>query len=260
MLLARRRAAATLAAVVALTAGMVNKLVLQPLYLHIEPVILGFAVGILTLVLVAAGPALGYLWLNRPLRRRPATFEQSPAGSVFVVPQLSVFRGMMAILIMLSASTMFPTERVPNADQVRLSTLPGFVPVLVPLSAVMALGALALVWLPGPSLMLTPAGVTLRQPLAGRSIPWAALFPGGPQPATRWTMPLIYRHLDGRPARFDLQLFSFDIDHVFLATVIRHYAEHPQHRDAVGTQPERERLESAYAAWRSMPVRTAQPA
>jgi len=37
---------------------------------------------------------------------------------------------------------------------------------------------------------------------------------------------------------------------MFLATVIRHYAEQPRHRDDIGTLTELERLTTGYAAWR----------
>ena len=58
-------------------------------------------------------------------------------------------------------------------------------------------------------------------------------------------------HAGGRPKRCELPMFRLRIDAAFLATVVRHYAERPEHRAAMGSQDELDRLESAYTAWRS---------
>ncbi|MER7005442.1 hypothetical protein ABT297_20680 [Dactylosporangium sp. NPDC000555] len=90
--------------------------------------------------------------------------------------------------------------------------------------------------------------------MRGRDIRWDDLVADGPPAASRWTVSLRYGRSGGRPKRFNVRVLSFYVDYVFFATVVRHYAEHPEHRTAIGTQRERERLESAYAEWRSGPA------
>ncbi|MEV0131615.1 hypothetical protein AB0H83_24525 [Dactylosporangium sp. NPDC050688] len=261
MSLARDRFVGTVAAVVALVATVTQKFVLQPLLWRVEPTALAFSVGMLAFVLALAGPVGGYLWLTRPPRRRPATFELAPAGQAFVVPPKHTVRGCWSIVMMWQAGNLIPYERVPDTDQIRLSTVPGVVPVFVALAAVLAVLAVVGLWLPGESLVLTPAGVTVRPALGrARDLRWEALLPGGPHPGGRLAMRLLYRTPDGRTKHLDVPLIHLDVDRVFVATVVRHYADHPERRHAIGTQQERERLRSAYTVWRARPVAVARPA
>ncbi|MER7009375.1 hypothetical protein ABT297_40890 [Dactylosporangium sp. NPDC000555] len=153
MSIARGKVAATGFAVVTLAAVVVYKFVLQPLYWRIEPEALSIWASILTFALAPIVPALGYLWLTRSLRRPPATFELSPAGTAFVVPESPVLRGLLAILLMFEAGNVLPAARVPDTDRISLTIAPEAAAVLVPLAVVLAVIALVLLWLPGPSLI-----------------------------------------------------------------------------------------------------------
>ncbi len=60
-----------------------------------------------------------------------------------------------------------------------------------------------------------------------------------------------YQPLGGRPKVCCLSLWFPRVDRVFLATVMRHYAERPEHRRDIGTPAERDRLSAGFAAWRT---------
>ncbi|WP_344615927.1 PH domain-containing protein [Dactylosporangium salmoneum] len=251
MPVARERVTATLFAVTTLVAVVVNKFVVQPLLWRIEPVAVGFSIGVLVLIAVCAGPPVWYVWVTRALRRRPATFGLAPDGAAFVVAESVVPRGLTGILLMFGAGSMLLTERVPDTDRVRLAQLGWATTASLAVAVALAVIALVVIWLPGPSLVLTPDGISVRYPLRRRELRWDELLPGGPPPVSRWYLTLMYRSPDGRPKRLNVAVFSFDVDPVFLATVVRHYNERPEDRGGVGTPGELERLESSYAAWRA---------
>jgi hypothetical protein len=112
--------------------------------------------------------------------------------------------------------------------------------------------AVLYLWLPRPSVTLTPSGVTARSILHRHDIPWPELLHGGPLVPGRHdlTMPLVYHHTNGPPRTLHVVLRQLHVDRVFLATVIRHYIEYPDHRRDIGAQAELERLETGFAAWR----------
>jgi hypothetical protein len=253
------RIAATLAA--AVTAGVVvtNKVLLQPLYWRIQPESLGLWIGAAAYLLAPAVPALLYLWWVRRSMRTPATFQVAADGPAFVVPGSPVFPGLVACALMLQAGNLLPYERVPDTDRVQLSQDIELLAPFAGLAALMAAVALALIWLPAPSVRLTPDGIAVRQPLRARAVRWEELLPGGPHPAGRWSMRLLY-DVDGRRRHCAVPVYRLRADAVYLASVVRHYAERPEHRAAIGTRDELDRLASAYAAWRTAPATAPAPA
>ncbi|GAB3840779.1 PH domain-containing protein [Dactylosporangium cerinum] len=247
------RVAATAAAVATLVALVVDKFVIVPLTWHIEPDALRLGVVFPVVMLAGAGPTLALLWLGRRLLKSPATFQRSADGAAFVVPDGPVWPGNLACTLMLVAGMAVPYERAPNSERIQLPTDPGFGIPLLAIGAVLATVALAIIWLPAPSVRLTPTGITVRGAFRSRDLRWEDLVPGGPHPPGQWTMRLLYR-TDGRQKRFSLRTYRMRVDGTFLATVVRHYAEQPEHRAAIGTQAELERLESAYASWKAAPA------
>ncbi|MFB9180308.1 hypothetical protein ACFFX1_19365 [Dactylosporangium sucinum] len=246
-------------ALAALAAVPVDKFLVQPLLFRVEPVALGLAAGMAGLVLAFAGPAAAYWWWTRPLRRARVPFALSPSGRAFVAPESPVFRGLLTIMIMTHAGNLIPVERVPDTDRMRLSTLPGAVPVLIGLAAVLVVIALLVLVLPGPSVTLSPDGVTLRTGLHRRHLPWTGLPPGGPVRLTRWALTLTptRRTPGGLPRRATVNLLAYAIDPLLLATAVHHYTVNPEHRAAIGTRSELDRLESAYATYRTAQTATA---
>jgi hypothetical protein len=247
------RAAATVAAVTTLAAVLVDKLVLVPLTWHIEPAALRLAVAFLAYVLACASPALVYLWLGRRLLKGPAAFERSAEGTAFVVPDSPVWPGSVACTLMLLAGIAVPYERVPDTERLRVPVDPAFGIPFLAIGAVLAAAALAVVWLPAPSLRLTPSGIAVRRVLRSRDVRWEDLVPGGPHPPVRRTMRLLYQ-TGGGQHHINVPVSRLRVDAAFLATVVRHYVERPEHRTAIGTQEELERLESAYATWKAAPA------
>jgi hypothetical protein len=120
-------------------------------------------------------------------------------------------------------------------------------------------GVVAFLWFVGsrPFLQLTATGLRWDARVFRRNIPWEALAPGGPPrpgPAD-WKLILatvrpdlvteagLHRGTGTRQAPvIPLQL---KVHPVFLADAIRWYTEHPEHRAAIGTQAELERLVAA---------------
>jgi hypothetical protein len=234
------RVTATVVAVAGLAALMVHRLVLQSMFWRIEPTSRGTWASFATFGIAMLGPPLGYLWLTRRLLRAPTTFQRADDGAAFAVDGSPVKPGFLAIVLMLLAGNVVPYEKVPNTDRIGLPADPilqGF----IALPVLLALVALAVLWLPDAGLRLTPTGITVRHAFRSHEIHWDDLLPGGPHPG-RWTMRLLHRGPDGDPRSCRVPVFRLYVDGVFLATVARHYAERREHRADIGTQTELDRL------------------
>ncbi|GAA3452144.1 hypothetical protein [Dactylosporangium matsuzakiense] len=226
----------------------VRTLVLQAMFWRMEPAWTGVLLSFGTGLIVMVGVPTAFAVLVRRWLRPPATFTRAGDGAAFVVPGSPVGPGFQAILLMLVASYAVPFEKVPGTDRIGLPGDPAL-PWLLALPALPILVALAIVWLPGTGLRLTPAGITVRRPLRTWEIGWDELLPGGPHPARRWSMRLLYRGPGARPRSCRVPMSGLAVDAVFLATVVRHYAERAEHRAGIGTEAELERLRAGFARW-----------
>lgn len=126
------------------------------------------------------------------------------------------------------------------------------------LLAVLVVPLVALIWR-GIRVELSTAGVESWLPWCYRMIPWDALSPGGPLRPNRSAERL--KLITVRPDLVVQQGLSlgwgnkkqpgipvyFNIHPWFLADAIRWYVEHPEHREAIGTQAEHDRLVSTLA-------------
>jgi len=130
--------------------------------------------------------------------------------------------------------------------------------------ATVALAGLSLyaVWSGWPMVELTPVGVRAFAPLGFLAVPWEALRPGYPrQPNLRAeTLPLTIdrRNLARRRGLAIVPLSSLDIHPWFLADAIRYYVAHPEHRVAIGTAAEHDRLRDLLFAGGAPPASTFQ--
>jgi MFS family permease len=95
------------------------------------------------------------------------------------------------------------------------------------LAVVFALVAAVMWWRP-MILALTPEGVVLRRFVGYRLTPWDAL---PPDPAA--------------PSRRAIRIITMDVDQRFATDSIEYYRTHPEHRAAIGTPAEHERLSQA---------------
>lgn len=246
------RVTATVVALTGLVAVGVYKFVLLAMFWRIEPASTGTWVNFGTVGVAMFGPLLVYLWLTRRLLSAPATFHRAGDGTAFVVPGSPVQPGFLAIMLMVQAASTLPYEGVPGTDRIGLPADPGL-QALMAFPALMVVAAFALLWLPGPELRLTPAGITVRNAFRPHTIRWDDLLPGGPHPG-RWTIRLLHRSPDGKTGSSRITVFRLHINAVFLATVLRHYAERPEHRAGIGTQAEHDRLETGFQQWKARPV------
>ncbi|GAA2372917.1 hypothetical protein GCM10010170_075370 [Dactylosporangium salmoneum] len=143
-----------------------------------------------------------------------------------------------------------------DPDPARSALDKGFATLMTALVAMIILLAVVTVvfaWR-GLVLELTPAGLSWRGPLFRRTVPWEALAPGGP-PRPRLdadrlhlavTQPdLVVQRglaLGFGPRQHPAVALQVAVHPWFLADAIRWYAEHPEHRAAIGTDAEHQRL------------------
>jgi hypothetical protein len=101
-------------------------------------------------------------------------------------------------------------------------------------------------WSGRPAVELTPVGVRVLAPLGSLAVPWEGLAPGYPlQPKRRadtLTLTVAQENLARRRGIAMLALGWLDIHPWFLADAIRYYVAHPEHRAAIGTAEEHDRL------------------
>jgi hypothetical protein len=175
-------------------------------------------------------------------------FRAPPAGRAVWWPA--------AMLVMLSANagTYLSLTREPSGDPEPEGLLVVLDPALLTvlgLAAVAATGLqLSAIWAGWPLVELTAEGIRVQAPLGYIAVPWQALRPGFPQrPSLRadtLALTIDQPHLIRRRGLIGTKravpIFWLDIHPWFLADAIRYYVAHPEHRAAIGTATEHERL------------------
>ncbi|HCU52157.1 MAG TPA: hypothetical protein DGG94_20565 [Micromonosporaceae bacterium] len=202
-----------------------------------------FLLAVIALNLVMALRTLG------AASKRPARF--AVAGRRFVAPGLLSTGFMAMMLLVLLSNTIADTvnEWRDPTGQIWVIFLTAMTAVMVPIVVLYLLVA----WR-GIRLELSPAGITWQTPIFRRLIPWSALAPGGPPrphpEAKKLELAVVQPGLvtqkglavgAGTKDRPTIPM-QLNIHPWFLADAIRWYAEHPEHRDAIGTQQEHDRL------------------
>ncbi|GHJ49817.1 hypothetical protein Cs7R123_71590 [Catellatospora sp. TT07R-123] len=179
----------------------------------------------------------------RPYRTAPAAFDVE-AGT-FTAPSAPAVVGSQAILWGLLAAYAVPARSAPGGGSRVLypdgsDNIAGVVFTLLLLA-----GAAMWLWR-GPRVTLTPHGLRIRT-LRTRSIPWTELLTGGPAvPVPKQSQLWLNLSRPGGAERWvALTLSPLYVDGAFLARAIRHYAEHPEDRAAIGTDAEHSRLTEA---------------
>jgi hypothetical protein len=101
-------------------------------------------------------------------------------------------------------------------------------------------------WSGRPSVELNRDGVRVRAPLGYLAVPWDGLRPGYPLRPNRragiLSLTVAQPNLARRRGINILPLYFLDIHPWFLADAIRYYVAHPEHRAAIGTAEEHDRL------------------
>jgi hypothetical protein len=203
-----------------------------------------------TFVFNMLAPVVVYLLLTRRRLRAPAAFQR-PDDATFTAAGSPAAVGILGIMLMLQAGNLVPFDRIPGTDRIGLPTDPALL-ALIALPVALVAAAFAVLWLPGPAVRLTPAGFAWRSAVRWHMVSWDDLLTGGPAPVRGWRMRLEHRGPDGAPARSLAPAALLYVDSVFIATVVRHYAEHPEHRADIGTRTELDRLEAGYRTWQAV--------
>ena len=200
---------------------------------------------------IIADLAQGVWFWKRPKQWR---FWLVPGGFDIPMPTIAYKAGALFLFTALIVARV--SGAVYRGDVIEAAVF-GFVGLLISASAVVA----AIFAARGMTFRLTPDGIEQRLPLFRRLIPWAALAPGGPPPPRAKpvinaielavTDPSLIQQSGGvlgagTPQRPYVPHHT-PVHPWLLAGAIRWYAEHPEHRAAIGTQAEHDRLIAAVA-------------
>ncbi|MBV1854940.1 hypothetical protein [Catellatospora tritici] len=206
------------------------------------------------------------------LAHRPARFTVAD-GAFLARPHVSPAFSAVSVLLGWAVIAGGLAWLVMTADRA-LSSAPGLLlgagMLLVMLTLVGSI-AVAGAW-QGTWLALEPVGLTIRAGWWRRTVPWAALAPGGPpravSPMSVLTLAVARPELVettgwlpgvGTATRPRIGL-AYDVHPVLLADAIRWYAEHPEHRAAIGTAAEHDRLLADLGAAQPVPPPWPRPA
>lgn len=233
-------------AVVALTLRVCGELWFKPVTWRIDPKGVAFLAWLAVLAGTLLLPIAVHAMATRKARRRPATWQVETAEHRFVAPASPRWLGPWAIVVGWLAGALVQTERVPGEDRARLVELPGIVALSIAVP-VLVLGGIAAVLLRNRPLLTVDADGITSYGLVGRtSLRWDRLLPGGPLPpprgAANLTVMLLPAVPGDPPGTWALPARRLHVDPGFLANTIRQYVEHPDHRTAVGTRTELDRL------------------
>ncbi|MEU8079810.1 hypothetical protein AB0B31_30715 [Catellatospora citrea] len=206
------------------------------------PFVVYFLVDFVAPLLLATLPTFGgYRLVQRRHARPPADFEITPAG--FVAPS-SPEIGYQWILWGFLVGGLPVTERSPDGG--RHLAMDPFMLVTTGIMFISCAAAVTWWLLRGPRIVLTPEHLAVRV-WRTRRFAWDSLAPGGPVPPAprQHQLALLVSRPGGGHDQRSLPLRWAYVDGTFLAWVIRHYAEHPEHRTAIGTAAELRRLRAA---------------
>ncbi|NUR71398.1 MAG: hypothetical protein HOU81_11300 [Hamadaea sp.] len=213
----------------------------QPLMWRLDgmKLFVGFALGLAVAIAVPAAAWFVAFWLHWR-KIRPGIVEMR-AGR-FVVPNSPAYGGSQFVLFMVNAGGLVPTERVPGHDTMRIYADPALLIVSIGTLAVFLLVAVTFLFWPKPRIELTPACVEFHYFLSRRAFKWEELAPGGPQAPSRFQkLSVLVRGPRGgwMPTTVPAIVLA---ERGFIASLIRHYADHPAYRAGIGTAAEHARL------------------
>ncbi|MGC4748496.1 hypothetical protein ACLQ28_23005 [Micromonospora sp. DT201] len=196
----------------------------RPLTWRIDPSDAAFVAWVAVLSGTLLVPLAVYALLTRSTWRRPMIWQVDTKKRRFVAPANPTWIGQWSITLGWLAAAFVQTERVVGEDRVRLVQTTGTVALAIAVAAVVLGGIATTLLLNRPLLALDPDGITTQGLVRRTALRWDRLHPGSPPVA------------NPPPAR------RLHVDPVFLANTVRHYVEHPEHRPAIGTQRELDRL------------------
>jgi hypothetical protein len=197
-------------------------------------------------ITLALSLVAGLLWWIG-MRHRPAALVQAANRRAFEAPP-----GPVPVLAFTTVAP-FVTEKLSTTiDRVAQQTDPWWLDVLTSMLWVLVLMLVArLVWR-GAGVHLRPDGVHDRRIAGSLFVPWEALDAEEPPTTSRpIEVKLTYRHPELVQSRGLLrrrpEITAWNVDGAFLARAIQEYASNPEHRTAIGTEAELDRLRIAIA-------------
>ncbi|MCW6005964.1 hypothetical protein K1W54_15460 [Micromonospora sp. CPCC 205371] len=213
-------------------------------------------VGLLppVLVLVAAPPDLVPSRRRRPGRRASAPAAAGPPFRAPPARRAVWWPAALLVMVSVNFGTALSFTREPAGDpepEGLLAALDAAIMAILGSAAVVATGLqLTAIWAGWPQVELTPEAVRVKAPFGYIAVPWQALRPGYPwRPSLRadtLALTIDQPHLIHRRgligASRAVPTFWLDIHPWFLADAIRYYVAHPEHRAAIGTATEHDRL------------------
>lgn len=214
-----------------------------------EPI--GFFVGFFVgLAIGVAVPVAAWCLLFWLLWRkvRPGVVELR-AGR-FVVPNNPAYGGTQFVAWMFMAGSLVPTERVPGHDAMRIYAEPVLlIASAVTLAIFLAIAGTLLFW-PKPRIELTSTALEFHHFLSRQYLGWEELAPGGPPIPGRFQKlaVLVSGPRGWVPTTVPAMVLA---ERTFVAALIRHYVEHPEHRAAIGSAAEHARLVGPHGPLRS---------
>ncbi|MCW3844403.1 hypothetical protein ONA70_30380 [Micromonospora yasonensis] len=197
-------------------------------------------------VSVAIPVGLYHLAVLRAVPRRPASFQLD--NGALVAPASPHDIGTAAIIVLWIAAGAVLTERVPNADQLRLAQIDFAALVSIAIVGLLSALAVALVLVDRPWVALNRDGITVQRMTSRRFIGWPELAPGGPppppgrRPRNLWLYRTHGPTVGGRPRPELLPVGQLQVDPAFLANTIHHYVDQPGQRPDIGTEAELDRV------------------
>ncbi|MEU7999577.1 hypothetical protein AB0B66_00165 [Catellatospora sp. NPDC049111] len=198
-----------------------------------------FTIAVLGLTLLGQlAPIGGYLLVVMRGRPIPASFVAT--GDGFVAPASPVI-GLLVVMAWTGAGGSSSLARVLGVGERAASGLD-----LATAGVFLALAVISGGWvlLHGPAVTLTPAGIEFRNMWRTGRVTWAEQAADA-LGTTATRLVLAVPRAGGQPRQLRIAKNFVHVAETFLTRASRHYAEHPEHRAAIGTEAELARLRAA---------------
>ena len=200
--------------------------------------LIGFLAGLGVGIAIPLAAWCLLFWLSWR-KVRPGVVEARPGR--FIVPNSPAYGGTQFVAWLFIAASMIPTERVPGRDTMRIYADPALLIASGVTLAIFLTIAGALLFWPKPRIELTSAGLEFHHFLSRQYLRWEELAPGGPPAPGRFHRLAVLA--SGPRGWVQTKVPAMVLaDRTFVAALIRHYVEHPEHRAAIGTAAEHARL------------------
>jgi hypothetical protein len=176
--------------------------------------------------------------------RRPARFDLKDGQ--FVAPHYAAAAGFVVIGLFVVGASVVPIQR--QGDAMGVTHLVGVRVIAFAIVGLLTAAAIAFAVIERPRVHLDPRGLTIRHLRTVTHVAWDQLLHGGPPaPSRRARHLMVYLKAPvGWPVGVGIPIAWLEVEPAFLAAAIRHYAEHPENRAAIGSGEELARLQAAF--------------